>query len=184
MGLLPWLSKSLQDGSGSLQDASKSSPGKLWKTPSHLQRLFRSGFGDPKPPPRALPSLQESRLPATSTKDSKSPRAQDEKNKFSHHSLGINRGSESACCHHQHHKMQSFSKHTTAKASFCITPKEIRRASGPGRVQISYHLVLVVVSYQVIFDSGAPQGPWPAKVASPTSRRPRADLPQASGERS
>ena len=125
MGLLPWLSKSLQDGSGSLQVASKSSPGKLWKTPSHLQRLFRGGFGDPKPPPRALPRLQESRLPTTSPRGSKSPRGQDAKNELSHHSLGNNRGSESACCHLQLHKMQSFSKPTTAKASFCITPKEI-----------------------------------------------------------
>ena len=80
---------------------------------------------DPKPPPKALPKLQESKLPATSPRESKSSRAQDTKNKLSHHSLGNNRGSESACCHLQLHKMQSFSKPTTAKASFCITPKEI-----------------------------------------------------------
>ena len=118
----PRASKTAQ---GALQVASKSSPGQLWKTPSHLQRLFRSGFGDPKPPPRSLPKLQESRLPATSPRGSKSPRGQDAKNEISHHSLGNDRGSESACCHLQHHKMQSFSKPTTAKASFCITPKEI-----------------------------------------------------------
>ena len=125
VGLLPWLSKSLQDGSRSLQVASKSSPGKLGKTPSHLQRLFRSDFGDPKPPPRVLPRLQESKLPATSPRESKSPRAQDAKNEISHHSFGNNRGPESACYHLQLHEMQSFSEPTLAKASFCITPKEI-----------------------------------------------------------
>ena len=80
---------------------------------------------DPKPPPKALPKLQESKLPATSPRESKSSRAQDTKNKLSHHSLRNNRGSESACYHLQHHDMQGFSEPTTAKASFCITPKEI-----------------------------------------------------------
>ena len=129
MGLLPWLSKSLQDGSGSFQVASESSPGKLWKTPSHLQRLIRCNVGNAMPPPRALPRLQESKLPATSPRGSKSPRAQDAKNELSHHSLGNDRGSESACCRLQHHDMQSFSEPTTAKPSFCITPKEIIEVS-------------------------------------------------------
>ena len=62
--------------------------------------------------------------------------------------------------------------------------KIIRRASGPWRVQILHCLVLVVVSYQVIFDSGAPQGQWLAEERSPTSPRPPVDLPGASGERS
>ena len=59
------LSKSLQDGSGSLQDPSKSSPGEVLESPSRLQELPRRGFGDSKPRPRALPRSRPSPAPSS-----------------------------------------------------------------------------------------------------------------------
>ena len=40
----PWLSKSLQDGSGILQDASQNSPEEFLELPSRFQELFRGAF--------------------------------------------------------------------------------------------------------------------------------------------
>ena len=57
----------------------------------------------------------------------------------------------------------------------------IRRAFGPGRVQIFYHLVLAVVINRYSLISGAPQGAWPAKGAPSTSPLPPPDLPSIGG---
>ena len=147
---LPELPRQLQDGPGSFQDAScaqddpkalQEPPRRLREPPSRLQEFSWKALEDPEPPPEIL--HRRWRRPKAASKSSpEAPRVQAASNKPKRFqeptrprcqerafSSLLREGSESACCHLQHHKMQSFSKPTTAKASCCITPKEITEVS-------------------------------------------------------